>query len=247
MSATKQQEIKHPAKFSPTIIDAIRELLDGNDWMDKATVPSILDPMAGTGGVLKLLDDEATRMQFGQVDAHWWLNEIEPEWAAVCQEKLALYHADGSVTTWDWLNAYCLRRLQVDVVITSPTYGNRMADHHRAGDDSRRITYKHVLGRDLHPNNSGQLQWGAKYREFHRAAWKNVWEVLKPGGVFILNVSDHVRAGRVVRAAAWHLMTCRVLGFQVIETRRVPTPRMRMGANGDVRVEHEMVYMMRKP
>ena len=36
-----------------------------------------------------------------------------------------------------------------DCIVTSPCYGNRMADHHDAKDSSRRITYKHKLGRDM--------------------------------------------------------------------------------------------------
>ena len=47
-----------------------------------------------------------------------------------------------------------------DMVVTSPTYGNRMADHHNAKDGRRRITYTHNLGRTLTPGNSGAMQWG---------------------------------------------------------------------------------------
>ena len=47
-----------------------------------------------------------------------------------------------------------------DAICTSPTYGNRMADHHEARDGSPRDTYRHVLGRPLTPGNSGALHWG---------------------------------------------------------------------------------------
>ena len=52
-----------------------------------------------------------------------------------------------------------------DCVVTSPVYGNRFSDHHRARDGSLRRTYTHDLQRmtgdperTLHPNNSGMLQ-----------------------------------------------------------------------------------------
>lgn len=57
-----------------------------------------------------------------------------------------------------------------DVVATSPTYGNRMADHHEARDDSDRGTYRHRLSRPLHPSNSGAMQWGEEYRSIHEKA-----------------------------------------------------------------------------
>ena len=81
--------------------------------------------------------------------------------------------------------------------MTSPTYGDRLADHHDARDGSVRHSYKHDLGRDLHPDNSGAMQWGPAYRDFHTAAWVEVRRVLRPGGRFVLNVKDHVRGGVV--------------------------------------------------
>jgi tRNA G10 N-methylase Trm11 len=91
-----------------------------------------------------------------------------------------------------------------DAVVTSPTYGNRMADHHHARDGSLRYSYTHTLGRSLHPNNSGTLHWGAEYQRFHSLAWREVWRVVRPGGRFVLNIKDHVRAraptsGRMAR------------------------------------------------
>lgn len=52
-----------------------------------------------------------------------------------------------------------------DAVITSPTYGNRMADHHDAQDGSKRITYRHS-GR--HPS-----RWSAAVLERIRTVWRD--------------------------------------------------------------------------
>lgn len=183
----------------------------------------VLDQFAGTGLIHK-------------IDAETWGIELEPEWASlhprtINGNALALPFRDGSF----------------DVVATSPTYGNRMADHHEAKDDTRRITYRHTLGRALHPDNSGQLQWGPKYRDFHERAWGEVWRVLKPGGAFILNVKDHIRSGEVMPVCDWHIEACKALGFTVARLARPDVPGMRFGQNAEARIETELVALFRRP
>ena len=90
------------------------------------------------------------------------------------------------------------------------------------------------------------MQWGTKYMEFHKRAWAEVYRVLRPGGRFILNVSDHIRNGQRVPVCNWHLCTAIVIGFTLSERRDVPTPRQRYGANGKARVEAEAVLVFRK-
>jgi tRNA G10 N-methylase Trm11 len=128
-----------------------------------------------------------------------------------------------------------------EAIATSPTYGNRMADHHNARDGSHRITYRHLLGRPLHPENTGELQWGAKYQEKHLAIWQECRRVLAPGGIFLLNISDHVRAGKVVPVVDWHIAAMRSVGFRLPRRWAVETLRLRYGANSDQRVTHEYV------
>ena len=52
-----------------------------------------------------------------------------------------------------------------EAICTSPTYGNRMADHFEAKDGSKRNTYRYAIGRALDEENTGKMQWGKKYRE----------------------------------------------------------------------------------
>lgn len=113
-------------------------------------------------------------------------------------------------------------------------------------DKSRRTSYTHYLGRPLRPNNAGAMQWGTAYRDLHERAWAEVARVLQPGGVFILNVSDHVRKGVVAPVSAWHVDAVIASGLDLDDLRRVPTPRMRWGANRNVRVEYEYVLLFRK-
>lgn len=69
-----------------------------------------------------------------------------------------------------------------DMVMISPTYGNRMGDHHNAKDASRRIGHTHTLGRTLTPGNSGAVHWEEDYRLLHRLSWEEVERVLRTDG-----------------------------------------------------------------
>jgi hypothetical protein len=161
--------------------------------------------------------------------------ELEPEWASlhprtIVANALHLPFADATF----------------DGICTSPAYGNRMADHHEAKDASRRNTYRHALGRPLHPDNSGQLQWGSAYREFHLEAYREAARVLEPGAVFVLNVSDHIRGGRRIETIPWHLGALTALLGSAPAAYQIPTPRQRFGSNGEARVDSEIVASFRK-
>lgn len=104
--------VAHPAIFSDAILPVLARMLGPEHRR-------VLDPFAGVGRIHELR---------GLVD--WELVtigvEIEPEWATV--------HTDTQVG-----NALALPFASgvFDAVITSPTYGNRLADH-RARDGSYR-------------------------------------------------------------------------------------------------------------
>ena len=133
-----------------------------------------------------------------------------------------------------------------DSIFTSPTYGNRMADHHDAKDSSKRIGYKWSLGRDLHPNNTGAMQWGPRYRDFHRLIWMEADRVLKPHGRIVLNISDHIRDGKVAPVTDFHVETITQLGYLEATRIAVSTPRMRRGQNHELRVDNEWVILFWK-
>ena len=134
-----------------------------------------------------------------------------------------------------------------DAICTSPTYGNRMADHHNAKDSSKRITYRHKLGHPLHPDNSGQMQWGVVYRQFHRQAWLEAIRVLRPGGLFLLNISDHIRKGVVQEVSRWHSELLIELGLMFLKRIDISTPRMRFGSNAHLRTGTEYAIVFSKP
>lgn len=209
---------RHPARYTDALLPVFARMAAG--------CCRILDPMAGTGKIFSL----RTR---GFADAEIRAIEIEPEWAA--------YHPEtqiGNALALPFSNGY------FDCVIVSPTYANRMADHHEAKDASRRNTYRHALGRALHPDNSGAMQWGEQYRAFHTAAWGEVYRVLS--GVFVLNIKDHIRKGDRTRVTDWHIEALTSIGFTILEHERIDCPGNRFGANGDARIEYESVIKFEK-
>lgn len=207
--------VAHPAKFTDVILDQIAEILSG-------VTGKVLDPFAGTGRI----------HQMARPDLETVGVEIEPEWASMHPNTIV-----GDALDLPF------RYGTFDAICTSPTYGNRMADHHDARDGSKRHTYRHYLGRPLHAHNSGQMQWGDAYREFHRVAWAEANRVLRPSGVFILNIKDHIRRGEVEPVMAWHVNALAALGFVLdrSRSRRIETPGQRHGANRSARIDHEFV------
>lgn len=66
------------------------------------------------------------------------------------------------------------------------------------------------------------MQWGRNYCEFHDRAWAEAVRVLKPGGLFMLNIKDHIRGGRRQRVTLWHALNLVGRhGVRVVECRRV--------------------------
>lgn len=212
---------EHPAKFSAGVLAKIAPYLPSY----KGAL--ILDPFAGVGGIFDL-----HKLGFrGRIVGI----EIEPEWAAnhpgiVVGNALHLEFPDG----------------HFDAIVTSPVYGNRMSDHHNAKDGSRRMTYTHVLGRELHPDNAGKLQWGPKYRDFHALAWAEAVRVLKPGGLFFLNIKDHIRKRERQNVALWHQGELMSLGLVSKACDKVFTSGNGYGENGQERIPYEYVFRFEK-
>lgn len=185
----------------------------------------ILDPFAGTSKLKQI-----------KTWAKIVTTEIEPEWAYsgyksdAIADALYLPFADRSF----------------DAIITSPTYSNRLADHHNAADASYRISYTFALGRQLHPHNSGKIQWSYAYRKFHEDAWKEILRVLKPGGYFLLNISDHIRKGNIIPVTQWHIDTLVSLGLTFRSSQEIKTQRLRRGANFKKRVDFESLIEFTK-
>lgn len=221
---------KHPAPFSADIL----RVMDGwirmeSFWLDKRQRRMrVLDPFAGTGRVHRL-----PGKTFGI--------ELEPEWANMHPRTQV-----GNALALPW------RRDSFDIIATSPCYGNRFADSHTAMDNSTRRSYTHDLGRKLSEGSSGAMHWGPEYRKFHELAWAEAVRVLRPGGLFILNISDHIRGGKQMPVSRFHCDVLEEHGLTCFARRDVATKRMRKGQNHGhdgqrTRVEVEHVFAFRMP
>lgn len=253
MVTDEQLEVPpHPAKWTPSVLLEIAQIaLDEAERLGRPL--RVLDPFAGVafGDLVDALGDSASVVAGV---------ELEPEWAAAHPSVIV---GDATALPDDWTGAF-------DMLATSPCYGNRMADHHEARDDSSRITYRHKLGRMPSGGSAAVLQWGPTYRELHSRAWAEARRVLRPGrygtpgadgrarepgGLAVVNVSNHLRSraisGQRVQVeqlvVEWHVNEWTVAGATLEQVVKVPTPRMGFGANGDARVDGERVLAFRVP
>lgn len=223
--------MKHPARYSTVLLPVFSRALASAVPVNKAGEATkhirVLDPFAGTGRI-HLLE---TMGPYDTVGV-----EIEPEWANMHERTYV-----GNALDLQFDNE------SFDAICTSPTYGNRFADKHNAKDGSVRRSYTHDLGRKLHEDNSGAMQWGQTYRTFHEIAWREALRVLRGGGLFVLNIKDHVRNGERQYVSGWHVTTLCRLGLELQWHCEVNTPGMRNGSNHDKRVGEEQVYVFVKP
>ncbi len=208
--------VPHPAKFGQRHLHLIVDILGDNPELN------VLDPFAGVGTIHQL--PYFTRGV-----------ELEPEWADQHPQTVV---GDALKTEFD---DACF-----DAVVTSPCFGNRMADNFEAKDDSIRHTYRQYLGRTPTDGSSAVLQWGDEYRNFHKKAWVEAKRVLVPHGKLVINIKNHVRAGQIQKVTEWHVEACREIGFQLTDRIQVPLPGLRHGENHEKRLPHETLLVFIK-
>ena len=207
----------HPAKFTAQHLNSIIKILGDNSKL------IVLDPFAGIGTVHDL-----PYMTTGI--------ELEPEWA---YQRVGT--AVGSALKTGYEDEY------FDAIVTSPCFGNRMADHHEAKDDSKRHTYRHYLGRELTKGSAAGMQWGEAYCHFHTEAWLESKRVLKTGGTLIINIKDHIRKGQIQPVTKWHEKICTSMGLKLLDTLVIPVSGLSHGENAEQRIPHESLLVFTKP
>lgn len=232
----------HPATYSPAIKVRIIEALDA---LLTVGLPgrTILDPFAGVGTIhhighaLRMDGHDVTTIAVDLEQPADWGDDDLPD---VLQGDTR----QGDATA---LSDVGIEDETIAVIVTSPCYGNRMADLYDGRDSSRRATYRIALGRDPSTGSAAGLQWGPRYRMLHGLAWAEAFRVALPGAVLLLNISDHVRDGKVQPVSSWHVSALETAGWQWVDAQPIATPRMRFGANGHLRVPNEWLHTFRKP
>ena len=221
----EKSAVRHPAKYTDVLIPKMAEMLS------EVNGGKVLDPFCGTGKIGLIREHGFTGTIYG--------NDLEAEWmegneygcdALTVQDAEFLDYPEGFF----------------DAICTSPTYGNRMADHHNAKDGSRRMTYTHCLGRQLHDGNTGKMQFGEAYREKHRRIYAHLITLLRKDGIFVLNIKDHIRKGQVVDVVGFHRHAMEDAGFVMEEDITVDTPCMGFGQNRSSRITCEHIIKFRK-
>jgi len=211
----------HPAKFSKELLPVLASYCYGD----------ILDIMGGTGraGLLKNFNKNIKSVT---------INELEREWSEQAYENNV-----DKVITGDAKNLSGI----YDCIVTSPPYGNRMADNFKAGKpDSMRRRYVGDLGRNVTQGSVCCKHFGKGYEEemvlILDAVINNI-----VFDRFVLNVSNFIRNFKEVDVVAWYKYYFISKGFTLTAEEKVVTRRQKgVGANTDLRVPSENILIFDK-
>ncbi len=250
---TSDTLVRHDAKWSRAVLEQIADLLEHCD-----AGPGF-DPFAG---VFHLVDEVLGP------DYQLWGADIEPKFAAA-HPRVSVGDAFDPATYWVEVGGEHVKPLRV---ITSPTYGNRMAGGYQGPrckhcqgapgldcddcsgvgfDGTGRRGYAISLGKKPEEESTAWLSWGHKYRQRH-SEWLALLRryVLTPGpDRLILNMADHLATsesgGPQVRqyVCDWWVNEASSQGFRLTEAYQVDTPKSREGSNHEARTRGEMVMV----
>jgi len=232
MNSTDTLAARSPAPFSTPILERLSAIVI--DWEGP-----ILDPYAGNCLIHTLGRDDT------------WATEIEPEFCAVSPEPDRTFCADSRFVP---VLIESGRIPRPKAIVTSPDYGNRMADQYlgtpaevaaraETGRLPRRRSYAISLNRRVSEGSGAGHQFGPEYCRIHEAVMSSVTSVLEPGARLALNVSNHYRGGELVHVFPWWVTLIARLGWRVDAIVPVETRRFRDGENSDLRDESEYVII----
>lgn len=274
MPAATIAEPDHPAKFSAPISARLAELLD-TEGERRGRPLRILDPFAGIGRIHRLPFELAHTTVGVELEPEWALaggsipgdatrlpfaaGSFDAVATSPCYgNRMADLYDGGRDTCWACGGHGCRAAesgaacglLHLKPVAPEPAPSQHGPCERCEGSGfapSRRRTYRISLGRALSEGSAAGLQWGPAYRELHKRAWLEAQRVIRPGGLLLVNISNHVRARQLQPVVEWHLFQLLRLGFLLIEAAPIETQRMRHGQNAELRADAEHVLVLRDP
>ncbi len=217
------ESIFHPAKMHLGLLQ----------WLvGRYTQPGevLCDPMAGSGSLLVA----------ALSGRHVVARDIEPRWVEIMQrnaeritEKSGLFESmlgHREIAQADAREAW---HLSVDHVLCSPPYGCEMAATAHAKKNLvyrlHDIPHDHRWDRYLsrptegttgmltfhygtHPAQIGHWR-GNRYWQAMTVVYREAWKAIRPGGLLILVVKDHISDGQRIRTAEQTVDVCHEIGF----------------------------------
>ena len=170
---------------------------------------ALLEPMAGGGSILTLVDDHMLH------DPRWALypSELEPEWANNDPRVAA---AEASSHLLDW----AVRGQAPAAIVFSPPFGNRMADTYEPPetDTSVRFTYTISLGRPPTVGSAASLPWGPAYRGAMAKIYNAVARCSGPNTLVIVEISDCQVDGEAAGVPEWTRWALQHAGLRYRQT-----------------------------
>lgn len=223
---------RFPASYPDEILTAIRQLVP-------SSVARILDPFAGPEGVRRL-HSTLGDFSFSGTPRSYLGVEIEPEWAQQGESTIL-----GDATKLE--DMVEVKAFDPQMIITSPPYGNRMADQY-LGDPSgsERHTYAIALGRRLDDASAAKYQWGPKYQQILAESIRSMSIVLPEGGWLLWNIANHYRKHALQLVVPWTVEKILAREFELKRWDTVKTRKMRHGANHELREDYEQLFLFRK-
>jgi modification methylase len=235
----------HPGKLLPEIARRlIEQYARPGDW--------VLDPMSGIG---------TTGVEAVHLGRHYLGVELEPRFVAWQQENLELAQSRGATgeahvvqgdarkLTRDWLHERT-GRAEVDAILTSPPYGNRLRPHseQRSGLlHDLRLKSTHAIfaeGYGVGEENLGNLPDGAYLREI-QPVYDGCFAVLKPGGILAVVIQPSRDRHRLRPLHHETVRLCRAMGFEFIDEVAAIHSRVELNSGGALRLWAHTLFLKR--
>lgn len=171
-------KLVHPAKYSNELLPILAKYAFGH----------VVDIMGGTGkaGLLKKFQPSITKVT---------INELEPEWATQATEN----NVDEII-----VGDAAKLKINCDVIVTSPPYGNRLADNFKSSKPRpKTMAYALDLKRDPSEGSVCCKHFGRGYEDLMARIYDSVFENCRFKR-FVLNVSNFICNWQEIDVVAWY-------------------------------------------